>query len=120
VFGLPRLSLPRVVIVLAAVVVGYLLFSAAGDLLLAQRLNRDEERLQDELVDLERQHRELTAIREYLQTDEYIERVARETLGWVRPGETLVIVSSSVTPTPTPEKDAPDQARPWWEAIYQP
>lgn len=118
---LPRLSLARIVILLAALVVGYFLFSAVGDTLLSHRLSRDEQRLQQEIAELQRQQAELAAIRDYLRTDEYIEGVARRLLGLVRPGETLVIVSSSAaTPTPSPEEPDGEESRPWWEQLYGP
>ena len=118
---LPRLSLTRAVILLAALAVGYFIFTAVGDTLLSQRLNQDEQRLQQEIAELQQQRAQLKAIRSYLQTDEYIEGVARRVLGLVRPGETLVIVASSAAPTPTPEEE-PDQddARRWWEKLYGP
>ena len=99
---LPRLSLTRVVIVLAAVAVGYFVFSAVSDALLSHRLSQDEQRLQREITELRDQQAELEAIRDYLRTDEYIERVARRLLGLVRPGETLYTIASSADPTPTP------------------
>lgn len=117
---LPRLSLARVVILGAVLVVGYLLFTAAGEVLLSRRLSQEEQRLRQELTKLQRQQVELEAIREYLQTDEYIEGVARRVLGLVRPGETLVIVSSTVPPTPTPDGFAQEEGRRWWEALYEP
>ena len=117
---LPRLFLTRAALLLAALVVGYLVFTAVGDLPLSQRLNRDEQRLQQRIVELRRQQRQLEAIRGYLLTDEYAEGVARRVLGLVRPGETLVIVSSSA-PTPTPEGNRmEDESRPWWENLYGP
>lgn len=100
--------------------VGYLLFTAAGEVLLSHRLNQDEQRLEQELTKLRRQQVQLEAIREYLKTDEYIEGVARRVLGLVRPGETLVIVSSTVPPTPMPDGFAQEDGRRWWEALYEP
>ena len=117
---LPRMTLTRAVAMLAALAVGYFLFTAAGDTLLSQRLNRDEDRLQQEIAGLQRQQERLEAIRSYLQTDEYIERVARRLLGLVRPGETLVIVSSSVRPTPAATPSESAEPRPWWEELYGP
>ncbi len=118
---LPRLSLTRAAILLAALAVGYFIFAAIGDTLLSQRLNRDEQRLQQEIAELQRQQAKLEAIRGYLQTDEYIEGVARRVLGLVQPGETLVIVSSSEAPAPTPEEQGDeDDSRPWWEKLYGP
>ncbi len=118
---LPRISLARAVLLLALVVVGYFIFSATSDALLSRRLNQDEERLQREVADLHDQQTQLAAIRDYLKTDEYVEGVARRVLGLVRPGERLVIVSSSVEPTPAPTPGLGEEdARPWWERLYGP
>ena len=105
---------------LAAVAIGYFIFAAIGDVILSQRLNGDEQRLQQEIVELERQEIALQAIRDYLQTDEYIEGVARRTLGLVRPGESLVIVSSSADATPTPDSQTHEADLTWWEKLYGP
>ncbi len=119
--NLPRLSLTRVVILLAVIVVGYFVFSAIGDTLRSRQLDQDHHDLQVEIADLERQALELEAIREYLQTDDYIEGVARHVLGLVRPGETLVIVSTNATPTPSPaDGRSGDEHSRWWEQIYNP
>ena len=117
---LPRLSPTRIAMLLAAIVVGYLLFAAVGDTLLSQRLGHDEAQLERQIADLQRQRERLETIRDYLKTDEYIEGVARRVLGLVRPGETLVVVSSSATPTPASQADAEEQRdqRPWWEQLY--
>ena len=118
---LPRLSLARLVVIIAALAVGYFLFAAVGDTLLSRSLNRDEQRLEQEITDLERQQARLEAIRSYLQTNEYIERVARRVLGLVRPGETLIVVSSDAAPTPAAEEDATEEAPlSWWEELYGP
>ena len=119
---LPRLSLARVVIVLAAVVVGYFLFVAAGDILLSRSLSGDERDLRTEVANLHQQQADLEAIRDYLRTDEYIEGVARRVLGLVRPGESLVIVSSNAQPTPDApaEGDAPPSDGTWWQELYGP
>ena len=116
--NLPGLSLTRVAVLGAALVVGYLLFTAAGDALLSRRLDQEQQRFEREIAQLERQQAELQAIRDYLQRDEYIEGVARRVLGLVRPGETLVVVSSTAPITPTPGP-LPDQTTPlWWEYLY--
>lgn len=110
----------RVVILLATILVGYLLYATVDDILLSRRLNREEYGLQQEIVELTAQRAQLEAIGDFLRTDEYVEGVARRLLGLVRPGETLVVVSSSA-PTPTPEQEAAgEESRSWWENLYGP
>jgi cell division protein FtsB len=126
---LPRLSPARVIILLAAAVAAYLVFVAGGEYFRSRQLESDEQSLRREVLDLQRQHEELLAVREYLLSDEYIEGVARRMLGLVRPGETLVLVTSTdgaATPgAEQPEEDAqpeptPDDPRAWWERLFEP
>lgn len=105
----------------AALVVGYLIFEAGGTGLQSHRLVGQEEHVRQEIAELQRQHEQLVALREYLRSDEYIEAVARRVLGLVRPGERLAVVSG-------PEDDGleiPEDAdgainRPWWEELFGP
>ncbi len=118
---LPRLSLVQVVLVATAVVVGYFAFAAVGDTLLSLRVNQDEQELRQEVAQLRQDQAQLESIREFLWTDEYVEGVARRTLGLVREGESLVIVSPSGTATPTAEEEPTENAnRRWWERLYIP
>ena len=117
---LPRLTPARIAILLATVVVGYFVFAAIGDTLLSQRLSQDQQELQQEIADLQRQQSQLEAIREFLRTDEYIEGIARRVLGLVRPGETLVIVTSNETPVPADGEMDEKQPGRWWEQLFGP
>ena len=117
----PRLTKARIAALVVFLVLGYLAFSAVGDVFTTQRLDAEETRLRREIAELRRQEGELQAIRDYLLTDAYLEGVARQTLDLVRPGETLVIIASSAEPTPTPEAAAtPEHERRWWERLYDP
>jgi len=118
-----------VIILLAAVATAYLVFAAGGEYLRSRQLEADEQSLRREVLDLQRQHEKLLAVRDYLLSDEYIEGVARRILGLVRPGETLVLVASTdAVATPAAdqaEEDAqpeptPDDGRPWWERLFGP
>jgi len=109
------------VVLIAAFVVGYLLFRAGGTGFQSYRLAGQEQQVRRDIAELERQHEELVALREYLRSDEYIESVARRVLGLVKPGETLAVVSGpqgAEASTPTAESDRPN--RPWWEDLFGP
>jgi hypothetical protein len=67
-----RLPLARIIIVLAAVAVGYFVFSAVGDALLSHRLTQDEQQLRDQIDQLSRQQKDLEGLRDYLQTNDYV------------------------------------------------
>ena len=127
---LPRLSPARVIILLAVAAAAYLVFVAGGEYLRSRQLEADEQSLRREVLDLQRQHEKLLAVRDYLLSDEYIEGVARRLLGLVRPGETLVLVTSTDAALATPAADqaeedvqpepTPDDGRSWWERLFEP
>ena len=106
------LSPRRWVILVTAVMVVYLIFTAASNTLQAIQMDEDEASLRQEVDDLAHRYDQLTALRDYWKSDEYIEWVARRELGLVRPGELGIVVISAVTPTPPSE---PPQ--PVWEAL---
>jgi cell division protein FtsB len=102
-------------------VVGYLVFRAGGSGLQSYRLEGQEQQMQREIAELKRQHEELVALREYLRSDEYVEGIARQVLGLVKPGETLTIVSGPEEPDAGGEAEQSDRpSQPWWEALFGP
>lgn len=86
------------------------------------RLSSDEQEIRQEIAQLDEQRSQLVAVRDYLRSEEYVEYVARSTLGLVKPGETLVIVSSSVPPVATPMPESPVAGaqghEPWWKDLF--
>lgn len=106
----------RLVLAASLVVVAYLLVSAGGNFLASYRLADDEARLRAEVEHLRLQEQQLMQIREYLRTDEYIEFMARRVFGLVKPGETLVVITSTAEGPPPSEEGPP--GRPWWERIF--
>lgn len=126
---LPRLSFLRVAVLVAAALVAYLLFAAGGDYLQSRQLQAEEKGIRQEIAELQGEHEKLLAIRDYLYSDEYIEGVARRILGLVRPGETLVVVTSNEASAGPAEEQAdgadPEEQdsegwRPWWERLFEP
>lgn len=79
------------------------------------QLKQEELRLQREVAGLEVKYRQLAAERDRLQTDTDIEKVAREELNLIKPGETAVIVVASQEareralqePQPHPQEEPP-------------
>jgi cell division protein FtsB len=91
------------------------------------RIRNEELRLEQEIAAERAKYEALLARREYVQTDEFVERVAREELKWVRPGEIVVVpVPLSRKPPPTLEI-SPAPAKPlraeshwqeWWTLFF--
>jgi cell division protein FtsB len=116
----PHRPVATVVAVLALIALAYFGFTTAHHVIHNYQLRGEEQRLRDEIQQLDRDREQLTSVRDYLSSDEYIEYVARRTLGLVRPGETLVIVSGT-TPIAAATPSAPDASatpQPWWKALF--
>ena len=113
---IPNLSATRLVLLLAAVAVVYFLVTGAMQAVQSYQLGQEAEQLEEELRQVEERYRRLEALRNYLNSDEYIEAVAREQLGLVRPGEmSIVVISTSSPPTPGEEEEPTPEL--WWEAL---
>lgn len=109
-----RFFSPGRILLLATIVVsGYMLMSAGNNFLHSFRLVNDETRLQEEVDALKAQREQLTQIRDYLQTDEYVEFMARRVFGLVKPGEKLVVVDA-----PAPEVAAERDDLTWWQRLF--
>jgi cell division protein DivIC len=100
-----------------ALIVVYFLVMFAGNFVRGAQLDREESRIQAEIDQMREHYQRLEALELYLQSDEYIEAIAREQLGLVKEGETA-IVAIPTQPSPTP---APDEPRPdlWWEVLVR-
>jgi len=116
---LPHLPLLPVVICVTLLALTYLGFSATHYVVHNYQLRRDEAHVRSDIDQLDQDHEQLVAVRDYLKSDEYVEDVARRVLGLVRPGDTLVIVSSSGPPaTPTPAAGAATPESEWWKNLF--
>lgn len=102
---------------MAILVAVYFLVAGAFNTVRSHNLRREESQLRTEIQQLQTRYQRLEALKEYLNSDEYIEAVAREQLGLVREGEIGFVGISSV-PAPTP---APGQAEPelWWDVLIR-
>lgn len=114
---LPRISTTRIIILVAALFVVYFVVSGALNAVRSHQLGQEETRLQADIDDLNSRYGRLTALKDYLNSDEYIEAVAREQLGLVRKGETgFVAISTQPTPSPAPGEDEPAL---WWDVLIR-
>ena len=116
--GLPSVPFPRfgpahIVVAVAAVLLALFAYSAMQTAAQTYRLRDSQRALVQELSELRRQRAELEGLREYLASDEYIEAVARERFGLIRPGELAVTVEA-------PAQDAAGEtaSQRWWEALF--
>lgn len=100
-----------------AVAIVYFLINGAVNTVRSHQLHREENQLRSDIEQLESRYQRLEALKEYVNSDEYIEAVAREQLGLVREGETgFVVISTVPTPTPAPEQGEPEL---WWDLLIR-
>lgn len=85
-------------LIIGLLVFGYAAVSYTTGFLEIWRLRQEIQRVELEIAATKTRNEQLRHELAYLQSDEYIEKVAREELGLVRPGETPVIF----TPVPGP------------------
>ena len=104
----------RIVVVVSVFIVLYFGTTAVGNYFQRAELDQYRQRLRGEITGLETQQGRLSALAEYMQTDEFIERSAREE-GLVRPGDTAVIVAA-----PGAGGDSRALSGPWWERYFAP
>lgn len=100
----------RVMIVAALFIVGYFGLSIASNAITDLRLAREEAALRTEIETLERRDARLQALKAYMESDAFVEAVAREN-GLVRPGEIAVVTVSGGR---VAETEALRPGDPWW------
>ncbi|HEX5369009.1 MAG TPA: septum formation initiator family protein [Dehalococcoidia bacterium] len=122
-----RLFSPGRILFLAIVfVAGYLTFSAGTNLLHSYQLVNDENQMQNDVAQLQGQVDQLQQIRDYLRTDEYVEYMAHNVFGLVKPGEQLVVVSAPPAPPAAQTGAVPDGSTgpkdptqyTWWQRLF--
>jgi len=100
------ISFTQFMTIIALVVTVYFIADFSDKALASYRIRRIEAGLIQEIEEEKAERQRIEERLKYVQTDEYVERVAREELKWGKPGETLVIVPSPQQPTPTPQAES--------------
>lgn len=122
-------SLPsRQLLIAGSLVVFALVALSFGRVLIVEyRLSLQKEALEAQVLRLAAENRRLEARARYLQTDAGIEELAREELGWTKPGDTAVVVRwSEAAATPAPVRAARPPAAaagppvPFWQQLLRP
>ncbi len=81
--------------ILMCVLILYICVSLVSQQFDIIRLSGEEKKLTQQLSEAERTHQELSKEKEAAGTPEYIERVAREKLGYMKPDEKIFITSKT-------------------------
>lgn len=97
----PKAPLAQFIAIIALTISIFLIVDFGRRAAANYRVQREAERLSQD-VELARQHQaDLLARRSYVASDLYVEEVARQELKWASPGETVLVIM------PTPEAVAP-------------
>jgi cell division protein DivIC len=111
-----HLTATKIIFAVTALIVVYFLFIFAGSRFRAQQVSSQRSQLEQEIGSMQSRYDQLQSLESYLQSDAYVEKVAREQLGLVNPGETgIVIVPTQPSPTPV----AGSASGNWWDSISQ-
>jgi len=84
--------LPRIIALLVAV---YVLFAFGNQFIKLNQMNEEVEKIKGQIESLEVKNRQIKSEIRKLQSNTYIERMAREKLGLVKPGETVILPAKS-------------------------
>ncbi|MBI4302261.1 MAG: septum formation initiator family protein [Chloroflexi bacterium] len=119
----PRVSIRWWILFLTMPLLIYFGLAAGAKAVENYQLRQQALGIQQEITELQTRHTLLSQYREYLASDEYIEKAAREELNLVKSGETAVIVLSpppSENPNPLPDTkpNNPSWWRQWWDFLF--
>ncbi len=116
----------RLILVGTLAVLGFFVFSFGGLVLNGYRLNQQADALRRDIKALEVENEKLQGEAAYLEGDQGLEKMAREQLGWVRPGETGVVTIPSVkddgersVPTTASKGSEMPNWRRWWDLFFK-
>lgn len=118
------LLLRHVALAAAIAALALIALSFARVLVAEYQLDLQKHALQNDVARLRDQNQQLRAEIDYLQTDAAIEKLAREELGWTKPGETAVVVLAEKPTTPPVEplqsgrpSTREASSRTWWSLL---
>ena len=112
----PKPSTARLILAATALVVVYFLVSAAFNLVRSQQLDQQQSALKADIQGLQVRYERLQGLRSYLDSDQYIEAMARQQLGLVLEGELgFVVISTLPAPSPIPGEEGEPEL--WWDVL---
>ncbi len=121
------ISFTQFVAIIVAIVALSLVIDFGRKAAINYRIQQEVDRLEQEVAAARQEQQRLLALKAYVQTDEYVEKAARQELRWSRPGETVVIVRPIVrqaTPPPQPVRPSTEPSgakscwREWWALFF--
>ena len=113
----------RVIVILLVIVLVLLLMDFNQRMVLLSRLRRQEKELTQEYADLVATRDALKTELAYADSDEAVEKWAREEAGMIQPGDIPIVLLPPSTPMvtqPTPKEETVDEVQTWeiWQELF--
>jgi cell division protein FtsB len=123
----PQFPLTQFIAIVVITISFFLVVDFARRTATIYRIKSEAARLEEEVAEARARNEALEARLRYVQSDAYVEEIARTQLKWAQPGETVVVVMATpqAVPTPPPGKqyvvtDGPPPETPWqaWWLLF--
>ena len=89
-------SLTKAIIIIEFLLVGYLVYSLTKNVYNSYQVDKYIEAFETENAQIEEENRQKTEDYLYFTSEEYIDKIAKQNLGLVNPGEEVIILSPDV------------------------
>jgi len=117
----PQFPLTQFIAIIVITISIFLVIDFARRTATIYRIKSEAVRLEEEVAAAHSQSEALEAQLRYVQSDAYVEEIARSQLKWAQPGETVVVVMATPQAVPTPSPagrqyaatDGPPPEQPW-------
>jgi cell division protein FtsB len=124
----PQFPLTQFIAIIVITISVFLVVDFARRTATIYRIKSEAARLEEETATARAQSVALEARLRYVQSDAYVEEIARSQLKWAQPGETVVVVMATPQAVPTPSSDSqytmtdgspPEQPwQAWWLIFF--
>jgi cell division protein FtsB len=124
----PQFPLSQFIAIVVITISFFLVVDFARRTASIYRIKSEAIRLEEEVAAVRAQRQDLQDRLNYVQSDAYVEEIARTQLKWARPGETAVMVLATPQAAPTPPLDqdyvvadmpAPEEPwQAWWIRFF--
>ena len=105
-------SRARLIFFACLLVAVYFAYTAGVGAFRTHRLAEERRVAEQQVAELEAKKAHITAVRDYVSSDQFVEQEARRQLGYIRPGEVPFVVISP------PAEDEPEARGSWWERLF--
>ena len=120
-------SLTKLIIIVEFLLVAYLLYSLTKNVYNSYKVDKYIEAFREENLAIETENRQKTEDYLYFTSQEYIDKIAKQNLGLINPGEEVIILAPEALNSGSNEESASDglakhqglsNAGKWWQFFF--